>query len=532
MSDRTKIRWNPEIPLSAPEEAICKRCKRNGRLFSFLRRHRHELFDEEFQRELTIMYKDSPLGQPPTPPALLGLVTILQAATGLSDAAAVEEAVFDRRWQMVLDCLGTEKPPFSQGSLVDFRRRLLEHGLHRRFVERSVELARATGGFGHTKLRVALDSAPLWGAGRVEDTFNLIGHALEIVVRCAAVAAGLSADEVRTRSGVKLLGGTSIKAALDIDWDDKDEQRRALQRLLGDVSALRGWIEQELPNHAHQPGLREALEQLRKVIEQDLEPDPEPLDGMEPDAMRITKGTAKDRQLSIHDKEMRHGRKSRSQLIKGYKRFIAVELGTGLIVGTAIQPANQPERDATEQLKSQISHYGELEELHIDRGFLASKWVEEINDAGKRVACRPWPIRNSGRYTKEDFSLKLDKKTATCPAGVSTKIRKGLARFPASACDGCGQRKACTTAKPGKGRTVSVHEQEELLVQLRARKKTPEGRAELRERVCVEHKLAHICNRQGRRARYIGVEKNEFDLCRYAVIENLFVADRAELLAA
>ena len=37
-------------------------------------------------------------------------------------------------------------------------------------------LAARTGGFGARALREALDSSPLWGAGRVEDTINLMGH--------------------------------------------------------------------------------------------------------------------------------------------------------------------------------------------------------------------------------------------------------------------------------------------------------------------------------------------------------------------
>jgi len=68
--------------------------------------------------------------------------------------------------------------------------------------------------------------------------------------------------------------------------------------------------------------------------------------------------------------------------------------------------------------------------------------------------------------------------------------------------------------------------------ELRAAKKTSEGRAELRQRVPVEHALAHIANRQGRRARYCGVTKNIFDLCRYAVVENLFAAERLQSRAA
>ena len=31
--------------------------------------------------------------------------------------------------------------------------------------------------FGSRALRAAVDSSPLWGAGRVEDTYNLVGHA-------------------------------------------------------------------------------------------------------------------------------------------------------------------------------------------------------------------------------------------------------------------------------------------------------------------------------------------------------------------
>ena len=59
-----------------------------------------------------------------------------------------------------------------------FRERLIAADLDRRLIERTVEIAAQTKGFGHRKLRAALDSSPLWGAGRVEDTYNLLGHAL------------------------------------------------------------------------------------------------------------------------------------------------------------------------------------------------------------------------------------------------------------------------------------------------------------------------------------------------------------------
>ncbi len=247
-----------------------KRLTRTGRLFAFLRRHRHELFDDAFQDELAAMYSDMPRGTPPKPPALLAMVTLLQAYERKSDAAAVEEAVFDRRWQMVLDCMGMDDPAFSQGALVDFRRRLIEHDMDRRLVERTVELARVTNEFGHQALRVALDSAPLWGAGRVEDTFNLLGHALETVVQCTAQVLGCSTAQVLAEAQMKLLGQSSLKAALDIDWDDERQQRDALGRLLDEVKRLRLWLVAKLPDQINQPPLKEALALVERIIEQDF----------------------------------------------------------------------------------------------------------------------------------------------------------------------------------------------------------------------------------------------------------------------
>ena len=97
-------------------------------------------------------------------------------------------------------------------------------------------------------------------------------------------------------------------------------------------------------------------------------------------------------------------------------------------------------------------------------------------------------------------------------------------RFPKDACAACPLRARCTTSSHG--RSVSIHPDEALLAELRHRQQDPDGRAKLRERVAVEHVLAHVGHWQGRRARYRGTRKNLFDLRRVAVVHNLHVIAR------
>ena len=71
-----------------------------------------------------------------------------------------------------------------------FRKRFIEAQMDRRLIERTIEIASQSREFGSQALRAALDSNPLWGAGRVEDTYNLVGHALKKIMRVVAVSRG------------------------------------------------------------------------------------------------------------------------------------------------------------------------------------------------------------------------------------------------------------------------------------------------------------------------------------------------------
>lgn len=229
--------------------------------------------------------------------------------------------MMDRRWQLVLDCVDTEEAPFSKGTLVAFRQRLIEGQMDRRLIERTIEIASQSQEFGSRALRAALDSSPLWGAGRVEDTYNLIGHALKKVMRVVADQQGRELAEVASEAGAELVCGSSLKAALDRDWDQQVQKDEALTLILQVLHAVTAWA-QQLSDLEDKAVANPVLSIAKQVEEQDVQSNEE-------GKVSLVKGVAKARRISVEDSEMRHGRKSRSVRVDGYKRHVLHDLDTG-----------------------------------------------------------------------------------------------------------------------------------------------------------------------------------------------------------
>lgn len=520
-------RWSPSEIVSRQEKFILGRLKRNGKMFAFLRHHRRQLFDEAFQAELEAMYRDTGAGKDALPPALMAMVVLLQSYAGASDATAVELSLLDLRWQMVLDCLGAVEPIFSQGALFDFRERLIAANLDRRLLERSRELAFETKAFDPKKLpkslRVAMDSSPLEGAGRVEDTINLLGHAGRKIVTCAAQLLGWTEDRVCREADCPLLLASSIKAGLDLDWSDPEEKASAVPTVIEQLTRLERWVTAQLPHELDRPPLDEHVATLRQIIGQDLEPDPD-----SSGRMRIRHGVAEDRRVSIEDKEMRHGRKTKSKRFNGYKRHLAIDLDTLLILAITVLPANRPEAEAAPNLVADITDQGlTIDTLFIDRGYINATIVDDILARRGVVVCRPWLARNGDLFAKSAFKLNMRDRTITCPAGEQQPIQLGAkVEFPAETCHACPLRANCTDAAPDRGRSVAIADNELLQHRLRKQAATVAGREQLRERIPVEHRQAHTCRRQGKTARYVGSRKNEFDLRRVSTLSNFEVIHR------
>lgn len=345
-----------------------------------------------------------------------------------------------------------------------------------------------------------------------------MGYALRKAVGVIARQQGRGLRAVAEEAGAALVAGPSLKVALDLDWDDPIAQQHALTLVLDALHAVAHWLEaQPVPEETTAQAVA-SLAVAQQVCAQDLTTTPEgtPL---------MRQGVTADRRMSVEDAEMRHGRKSRSLLVDGYKRHVLRDLDSRLIVAVGVTPANAPEASVTDAIATDLAAQKcTLRALHIDRAYLASTLVQRRPDA-LAIFCKAWPVRSGRYFPKTAFQLDWERHELCCPGGEIMPFEPGgVVQFPAATCAQCPLRSRCTTS--ASGRSVSIHPDEALLQELRERQQTPQGRAKLRERVAVEHALAHIGHWQGRRARYRGVRKNVFDLRRCAVVHNLHVLAR------
>ena len=518
-------RWNPPVEINPEEEKILKRCQKQ-KLWRFFRLYRHQIFDETTWQKLRSMYAKSGRGDA-KPPEMMALALLLQVTFHIPDHEVPALTACDRRWRMVLDALNApmDEELFCQGSVFNFRERARTHGFMSFLLDRTVELARTTKGFSHKHLRAMIDSSPLVGAGRIEDTFNLLGRAIGQLVDASAKKTGQTSAQIASQLELTVVSHKSVKAALDLDWRLPDAKNQALGILVQQFQRLRKWLQEQLTAQELQaPPVGESLAQVERLLEQDIEPDPHDPTGA---GHRLKQGGS-DRQISLSDPDMRHGRKSKTQAFAGYKRHIMMDGDVrGLVVGVEVLAGNVTEHEGAAPLVESAENRGYvLDEAHVDRGYWASESLQERRSEGLRLVSKPpSPRRRPERLSKADFDLNLVEGTATCPNGKTVEIRQGssgqTASFLGSLCGDCPLKSQCLN-KRGR-RVLKLHANEALHQQMSAELATPEGRQARRERVQVEHGLARLGDIQGTKARYRGLEKNQAHTEACAVIANLHV---------
>ncbi len=194
-----------------------------------------------------------------------------------------------------------------------------------------------------------------WGAARVEDTYDLLGHTLRKALGVMARKPRRRPAEIATQADASLLGSSSLKAALDCDWDDPSERTEALAVVLATLTTVECALVAK-PEGREEQAVQRSLAAAFQVKQQDVE------------ISELRKDVAKDRRILDADAQMRHGRKSRRVRVDGYKHHVLSDLDTGLIRAVGMTPANVAEDTVTEAIAADLhAQQVMLEELHIDR---------------------------------------------------------------------------------------------------------------------------------------------------------------------
>jgi len=497
--------------------------------YGFLASMRGQLFrDEEFA---DLYCPDN--GRNSVPPSLLATALLLQTHDKVSDDEAKQRADFDIRWKVALGIDVAERP-FAKSTLQLFRAHLILHDKARSVFQRSLQFARKTGYVKNRRMKVALDTSYILGRGAVKDTYNLLADGVIQVVSALAALEGTKAEVWARERGFEGYFGSSVKGEASINWDNEKARRAFLQCIVADADRVLEIARQsqagEPEGSARRNSIVEAAGLLGQLLLQDVE--------RKEDGAAMKEGVSRDRIVSVHDPEMRHGHKSSRKRFDGHKAAAAVDTDSQLITAVDVLPGNASDNTGALKLVDQSEENAgiEVEETIGDCAYGDGATRQAFAEAKRTLVAKVPGRPDKAHFPKEDFHIDLEAGTCTCPAGkvtrriitATTRINhsgqvcrvKGF-HFHGATCRKCQLRNACVTAGNGKGRTVTLHPQEALLQQARAFQKSEAFSEYRRRRQTSEHRLARLVQLGIRQARYFGWAKTLFQLLMAATVANL-----------
>lgn len=472
-------------------------------------------------------------------PVQLSALVLLQQQHGWTDRETVRRASMDLQVKACLG-LGIDQKGPSQPSLCRHRQWMQELGLEHVYMERLRDLLEALELVSDDEA-VLIDSVPINGAGQQLDSYNLLAGAVRNGLRALAKAQDRPATQV-AELGLDAYMNRSIKGRFDVDWQNEASRVEFLAQLVADARRVRQLLAVTPAQHVADidddddneddpdpSPTQNAIDTIDDIIEHDVEFD-------EHGQVRgIRQQAAQDRRISLTDPDMRHGRKSASQLIAGYKAQIVASLMYGFIVMVRVIKANRHDGDDLVPMAEELRADGvEPAWWGGDHayGTLANHRHFKQHGHGELVARMARPS-NGGRFTKDDFDYDFDAHTLTCPDGYLVKQKSWATRhgrkgrlfvFPGQVCSACPRRAQCVSpnAASDRGRTVFVVDEEERLIREHLRRREhPEFRARLTQRVHVERVIAGFAQCGGKQARRFGDDNVSFGANLSALAYNL-----------
>ena len=258
-------------------------------------------------------------GRDSVPPSLLATALLLQSHDKVSDAEAKARADFDLRWKVALG-IEVEDRPFAKSTLQVFRAQLILHDQVGEVFESSLRLARESGYLKRRGMRVALDTTNLLGRGA------RAGHLQPVGRRDRQTAAGAGPVEgestwdngrrVRDTTDTTDTWAPASRAKRPSTGPTGGRGRPCWLKIVGDADRLLELSRQaqgELGEEsAERQGIVAAAELLGQLLLQDVARTDDGV-GL---GVSLKDGVSRDRMLSVHDPELRHGRQEQQQTLR------------------------------------------------------------------------------------------------------------------------------------------------------------------------------------------------------------------------
>lgn len=488
--------------------------------------------------ELGVMYEDSEFaqlfandGQPGLPPGLLGLVTVMQYAEGLTDRQTAEAVRARIDWKYALS-LEIRDSGFHYSVLSEFRDRLIAGGQEAKLLDdmlqqwRERDLVKAGG-------QQRTDSTVVLAKIRQLNRLSCVGETMR-----------------RVLNEISLVAPDWLRQQISQDWFDRYGPRfdgyripkeKSEQEALRITIGLDGWhllsqIYQEdaPPFLAAMP----SVDILRCVWLQNYYLDEGQLQ------WRADKNTPPKRLLiqSPYDPEARNSSK-RDVNWTGYKVHLTESCDAespNIITHVATQPATTTDVEVIDDIHNALAQKQLLPGEHfVDAGYTSAPKLWQAREelglelVGPLLPDSSWQAQAGSGYASGCFLIDWDEQQAMCPQGKvsthwrETRDRHGQERiriqFAAEDCSPCPSRTQCTKSATAP-RTLSIYPQPiyETLQAARQQQQTEEFKEKCHRRAGVEGTISQGTRSFGlRRARYIGLAKTHLQHVATAAAINL-----------
>lgn len=540
------------------------------------------------------MYKPSGLGRPCIPPSIMVKTLILQNYLGRSDREMADALRFDIRVKYGVD-VPIDYEGFDASLLTVFRARLLANRSDRIAFDLSLEIAKASGILTkdeelaldsapiigaaalqdtYTLLRTGIEKTlraidwqrKAWEGSRGfqypykrekyladrgkpdmnwDDEERKGQYLLELVTDARSLLAAIEASGMKESEVVQK--AAEVLAQIIVQDIEENPVAKASEKAdskgrksstkkpaaetkdeTGDSKSAISPEEQASESPGNQPSTESKTETKDDTAAPS--PDAKPSSAEKPVIPIIKKATGS-RIISTNDPEMRHGRKSKTKLVKGYKNHISTTLKTEIVTSVNVTPANVSDQEPVPGSLAQLESAGlKPKKLYGDGAYGSTDMRANLQSRGIEMVSQ-LPSQPSGaRIGKRFFELNLVENSVTCPANFTTtnyrlvKDDKGREvkkfDFDKNTCQQCPQREACIGPKEKK-REITLLYNEEQLQKARAQNDAPEFREEYKNRLVVERVQARLQSYGLRVARYFGRAKVELQAL-YAATANNF----------